>query len=269
MPAYIIWDVNPIAFKIGDIGMTWYGLSWSAAIVITYLFSLYFMKKENYPTEKAIDVVLYALIFGVVGSRITHVLFYDFSYFMENPGQIINAFNGGFASHGGVVGSIIGLYIFHKRNPQFRFLWLLDRISILIPTLAILIRFGNLFNSEIIGKPSSVPWAFIFTSVDNLPRHPSQLYEILMLSVVFPCLFFLYKRIQNRKPGIFVALFLTFAFFFRFLLEFLKESDTCFLGISNTQWLSLPMILTGVVLLFLVKKNRFSLQSEHESEGDI
>ena len=172
---------------------------------------------------------------------------------MAHPWEIFAVWKGGLASHGGVVGGLIGLYIFCKRNKEFDFFWTLDHGIIVVMILASLVRFGNLLNSELIGKQTDVAWAFIFKQVDNVPRHPVVLYESVAYLFIQLLMLYLFNKYRDAKPGIYTTVFLLLVFSVRFMLEFFKEPDGNMIGvISKTQLLNLPFILAGVILLYFV-----------------
>jgi len=190
----------------------------------------------------------------IVGARLGHCLFYEPGYYLRHPLEIIAVWQGGLASHGGALGVLIALYLYSRKHPDQPFLWLLDRIAVPTALGACLIRLGNLFNSEIIGVPTHVPWAFVFERVDPIPRHPSQLYESICYAGVFVMLLFLYRRYRAQTPaGLLLGAFLVAIFTARFLLEFVKERQEAYtlnIPLNVGQWLSLPFILAGAVLLW-------------------
>ncbi len=256
----IHWDVDPIAISIGDGGFHWYGLMWSAGFIAAFFVAAHIFRSEGYDKEKITNLLFYVGIGGVVGARLAEVLYYNFSYFLENPSEVFMIWHGGLASHGGVPGVLLAAWIFTKKNKEFSYIWLLDRLAIMgLPGFG-LIRIGNLLNSELFGTPTDLPWGFIFYTADELPRHPVQLYEALMCWFVFLYMLYTYKRVKNALPGIYLSIFFIFVFSIRFLLEFMKETESTLresIGISDTQLLSLPMIALGIACLILTQKGYF------------
>ncbi|NUM49716.1 MAG: prolipoprotein diacylglyceryl transferase [Flavobacteriales bacterium] len=260
LPLYIVWDIDPVAIPIGDGGFNWYGLMWSAGFVAGYYVAAYIFKQEGYNKDKITNMLFYTGIGGIVGARLADIVFYNLDYFIENPSEIGMIWKGGLASHGGVPGVIIGAWLFTKFNKEFKLVWLLDRLAIISLIGLGLVRIGNLCNSELYGIPTDVPWAFIFYSVDDLPRHPVQIYEALMCWGVFAYLLYTYKRVKNNMPGLYLTIFFIFIFSIRLLLEFFKEREPGLInieGLSNTQLLSVPMIILGIISLILMQKGYY------------
>jgi prolipoprotein diacylglyceryl transferase len=160
---------------------------------------------------------------------------------------------GGLASHGAAIGILTAIYLFSKKKKNYPMLWTFDRIVIVVALAGTFIRLGNLFNSEIIGKPTNVSWAFIFTAVDDLPRHPAQLYESIAYFIIFLILLFIYyKGMEKNKSGLLFGLFLVLVFAFRFFVEFLKENQSGFeesMVLNMGQFLSIPFVLAGIFFI--------------------
>lgn len=195
---------------------------------------------------------------AVVGARLGHCLFYDPAYYFANPLEIMKIWEGGLASHGGTVGMIIAIYTYARQTDGINFIWLLDRMTIPVALGSFFIRIGNFFNSEIIGIPTTVPWAIVFSRVDNLPRHPAQLYEAAVYLFLFILLFSVYKN-QGKalKPGLLISLLMFIIFGSRFIIEFIKmpqESFEPWLGLNMGQWLSIPFILLGAIFIYFMRK---------------
>jgi prolipoprotein diacylglyceryl transferase len=200
----------------------------------------------------------------VIGARLGHCLFYSPGYYLSNPLEILMVWKGGLASHGATIGILIALYLYTKKKKE-NILWLLDRIVIVTAIGGASVRFGNLFNSEIIGKATDVPWAFIFTSVDDIPRHPAQLYESIAYIILFFILLFLYiKKWKQLNRGFLFGLFLILLFSSRFFIEFYKENQSGFeagMLLNMGQVLSIPFIITGVIFIFRSLKSKAESQS--------
>ena len=196
---------------------------------------------------------MYMVIGTVIGARLGHVLFYDPGYYLSNPLEIIMIWKGGLASHGGGLGIIIAIYLYSRKHPDQPCLWLLDRLAIPTALGASFIRLGNFFNSEILGVQTNLPWAIVFERVDAIPRHPVQLYESITYAIIFIILLTIYKQLTDRlKDGILLGTMLILIFTMRFFLEFIKTDQASYAGgaaISVGQWLSIPMVLAGTILV--------------------
>ena len=260
--AFIEWSVNPEIFHLGPIHVRWYGLLFASAFVAGYVIFTWVFKKEGKPQEDLEQLAVYMIFGTVIGARLGHCLFYNPEFYLTHPLEILKVWEGGLASHGAAIGILVALYLFSKKKKSYTMLWTLDRIVIVVALGGSFIRLGNLFNSEIIGKPTDVPWAFIFTSVDNVPRHPTQIYESLAYLIVFLILIFIYaKGFEKNRSGLLFGLFLVLVFTFRFFVEFLKEDQSSFeagMALNMGQLLSIPFVIAGIV--FIVKS--FKLKKE-------
>ncbi len=248
------WNVDPEIFRIGFVAIRWYSLLFMLSFVAgIYLFN-YFFKLEKKPLADIDHLLMYMLFSTVIGARLGHCLFYDPVYYLSNPIKILMVWEGGLASHGAAIGIPIGAWLYSRKREGQPFLWLIDRVVIGVAISGAFIRLGNFFNSEIIGAPSNLPWAITFDRVDNIPRHPSQLYESLAYLTIFIILFLLYKKKQGKtRNGSLLGLFLILVFGFRFFVEFLKENQSAFeqsMSLNMGQILSIPAVLIGVALLF-------------------
>lgn len=245
---------SPTIDQIGPIQMRWYGILFASSFI-----SGYFLMRRMYTvagrTQEELDVLLtYVLIATIIGARLGHVIFYDLGYYLRNPGEIIAIWHGGLASHGAAAGILIAMYLYVKKFKDMSFLWLADRVVIVVAIGGAFIRIGNFFNSEIIGEPAELPWAIIFSRVDMIPRHPTMLYEALTYIGIFVVLWLMYKRYKTQPPeGSIFGAFLILLFGGRFLLEFTKVNQAAFAtgwSINMGQWLSIPLIAAGVWLLW-------------------
>ncbi len=252
----IVWDVDPAIFQVAGREIRWYGLLFALALYFGYRFFERIFHEEKLPLSLLDRLALYLVIGIIVGARLGHVLFYDWPYYREHPGEIIKVWQGGLASHGGALGILLalGIFVWRYRStyPRLSWIWLLDRLVIPTALGGALIRLGNLMNSEIIGKPTNVSWAFIFRRVDNIPRHPTQLYEALTYLVIFGILWWLYHRKGwGRVSGKMLGSFLVMVFGARFVIEFFKVPQEGFvhhLPINMGQLLSIPFIFVGLYL---------------------
>lgn len=217
-------------------------------------------KKEGRDEDELESMFLYIVVGIVVGARLGHCLFYDPAYYLANPMKIIAVWEGGLASHGGGAGVILALWLY-VRKYKLNFLWLLDRVAIPTALFGFFVRMGNLMNSEILGKPTELPWAIIFSRVDMLPRHPAQLYEAVLYLIIFLLLTYLYKTKESlvKKQGFLFGLFLVLIFSVRFLVEFVKEKQAAYtheIALTTGQELSIPFLVLGVLLIVWSLKKR-------------
>ncbi len=256
-----VWDVHPTLFTIGPVEVRYYGLMWALGFIISAYIISNIMKREGY-SEKMFDSFFwYGLLSTVIGSRLGHCLFYDPGYYLTHPIEILYIHQGGMASHGAAVGLLIGLWLFSKKN-KLPYIWSLDRIGILVAVSGTLVRIGNFMNSEIFGRPTSLPWGveFVMSSEWNalykgLPCHPTQLYEALAYLIIFVVMVWLYYRkdLARRRPGAMFGIFLIALFGVRFLIEFIKNPQEDFevgMILNMGQLLSIPFIIAGCVLLY-------------------
>ncbi len=258
---YITWDVSPTIFSIGAFEVRWYGLLFALGFVFgqRILTKIYVAEGR---TEGDVDVItLYMIVGTVVGARLGHTLFYQPEYYLSNPIEILKIWEGGLASHGATIGILLALWLFSRKH-QFDYMWVLDRIVIVVALGGALIRLGNLMNSEIFGRPTDLPWGFIFVrqaEYSHVPRHPTQLYESFSVFLLFVLLYWLWKRYKAALPrGLLFGIFVTALFLFRFLVEFLKEAQVAkeeTMALNIGQLLSIPLILAGLVILLMVWRN--------------
>lgn len=262
--AYITWNVSPEIVSVGPLTFRWYGLLFA----LGFLLGLYIVRRmfneEKAPEAWLDKAFIYVVVGAVLGARLGHVFFYDWDYYSKNLIEIPMVWHGGLASHGGAIGVILALWIFSVRVSKKSILWILDKVVVPTALAGCFIRLGNLMNSEIVGKPANVAWAFIFTRLKNdpdlenplAPRHPVQLYESLSYLAIFFILYYVYWRTNKReKPGYIFGLFLALVFGVRIVWEYLKESqggiESAFGNIMSTgQLLSVPFVLIGLYFMF-------------------
>lgn len=260
LPLFIHWNIDPnIPLPFDFFTVQWYGFMWSISIISCFYVGKWILRKEDLPEDHLVLIIQYIFIGAIIGARLGQVFFYQWDYFSQNPVEIFKIWNGGLASHGGVIGGAVGLFWFLKKYPIYKLIWLADRASLVIFIPAALIRLGNLFNSELYGKATDVPWAFIFERVDNIPRHPVVLYEAIAYFILFFIGVKLYNFYRDSLNGFYVAYFFTSTFLVRFCLEFFKvaEGSLYFGLISKTQLLSVPFILLGLGLaIYSFKKKK-------------
>ena len=215
--------------------------------------------REGRPVSEVDTLPIHMVVATIVGARLGHVLFYDPVHYFQNPQKIFMVWEGGLASHGGVIGILIALYLF-ARKTNVNYLWALDRISIVASLTFCMIRIGNLMNSEMIGIPTDLPWGFIFAMKDDVPRHPAQLYEAIHYFIWFVVLFWLWSRQGDRmKNGFLFGWSLIVLFSLRFVDEFFKLDQVQFeegMILNMGQLLSIPFILTGIVILIVISSGK-------------
>ncbi len=273
MQLFVHWAPSPDFLSFGGFSIKYYGVLWGASLMSVFFICRYLFKQLGRDDEKVTLGIQYIFIGGLIGARLAHILFYSLGYYLQNPADIIAVWKGGLASHGGVVGGLIGLYLFCRNHKEFGFLWTLDISIIAVPILASLIRLGNLMNSELCGRPTLVAWGFIFENspeVSNaLPRHPVVLYESIAYFLIQLLMFALFSKYKEKKPGLYLATFLISVFTTRFLLEFFKEPDGAlfFDAVSKTQLLNLPFIIAGIVLAYLTAANKLSYGRQQNTQG--
>lgn len=253
---YFIWDFDPVLASFKHISIHWYGAMFALALLSNYIFMHWVYWRELGSTEDVDRLLWYCMGGSVLGARLGHVLFYNPGYYFAEPLKIFAIWEGGLASHGGVFGVLISLYIY-QRKASFNYFWILDRAAIAASLSGCLVRIGNFLNSEIAGTATDVPWGVIFKRLDNVPRHPVQLYEALSYAGIFLFLLYLYKKSSHFDfNGRLCAWFLILIFSTRFILEFYKVSLVSYdtdLWLSTGQMLSIPFILTGAYMLYRAK----------------
>ena len=292
---FIKWNLNPVAFAIGSLEVRWYGILWALGFLLGYWVMDKIYKKERMPEGSLDTLLVYMLVSTVVGARLGHCLFYEPNYYLSRPLEMLKIWEGGLASHGGAIGILLGLLLYVRRfnkstnkkkgdKTHITYLWILDRVVIPVCLVGALIRVGNVCNHEIYGTPTSLPWGFVFLrgqeqfcgSFDNyvectsksccspeewLPCHPTGLYEALFCLLTMGLLLWLYfkKGAGDRHPGLLFGLFLVIVFTSRILIEFLKNVQVSFetnMTLDMGQWLSIPFVLTGIVMIIRAYKKR-------------
>lgn len=251
---------NPIALDLTGLGLPlqvhWYGITYLVAFglflwLANWRARLPWFAEEGWTRRDVEDLLFFGVVGVVVGGRLGYVLFYKASYYLAHPLEILAVWQGGMSFHGGFLGVLVAMAWFAYRH-DLRWLQLTDFIAPLVPPGLAFGRLGNFINGELWGRPAEVPWAMIFPRADNLPRHPSQLYEFVLEGVLLFALLWWYAR-RPRPVGAVSGLFLIGYGGFRFLAEFTREPDDFLgllsLGMSMGQWLSLPMVIAGIAML--------------------
>ena len=256
----IHWNVNPEIFSIGNFGIRWYSILFVSGFIIGWYLFRWFFRREGV-SEKLLDPLLYTLLIAtIVGARLGHCCFYQPDYYFGSWAgfwEIFMPWKGGLASHGGAIALLLGMWWFsvhYGKKNDFDFLWIMDRLVITVAFAGCLIRLGNLFNSEIYGDVTTLPWGFIYElRGETEPKHPTQIYEsmsYLILGLVL--LWFYARKLDKVHRGFFFGLFLVGCFGMRFLIEFIKEPQVAFennMALNMGQLLSIPFIVAGVALL--------------------
>ena len=262
----IDWAPSETLFKIGSFGIHYYSLMFIIAFGLGY----YLMKKIFYEEKISLEYLeslfIYMVLSILLGARLGDVFFYSWDYYQDHLLEILlpirdtpngYTFTGfrGLASHGAVIGSLLGLYLYKRKFKERSLFWLLDRVTIPVAVGASFVRLGNFFNSEIVGKYSNSNFGVVFLNRgENLPRHPAQLYEAVGYLILFFILRQVYRTEKKKREGYLIGLFFIGMFTIRYLIEFIKESQGGFeeiLGLLSTgQWLSIPFVLFGILLMF-------------------
>ncbi|MFA6403025.1 MAG: prolipoprotein diacylglyceryl transferase [Salinivirgaceae bacterium] len=270
---YINWNIDPEIVNIFGISLRYYGILFVGGLVLCIYILNWIFKKENISLDKLEKLSIYGMIRIFAGARLGHCLFYDPSYYLSHPLEMFlpiqQTADGGFkftgyqglASHGGALGLILALIIYAKRTKE-SIIKTIDLIAVVAPLGGCFIRLANLINSEIVGIPTKVPWAFIFVREDKLPRHPAQLYEAISYLAIFGLIFYLYKAKREKlQNGFFFGLAIMLIFMARFFIEFIKERQVPFeeqMQLDMGQLLSIPYVIVGLgfVIYGLIKTNR-------------
>jgi phosphatidylglycerol---prolipoprotein diacylglyceryl transferase len=254
------WNMNPVLFEVGPLTIRWYGVFFTAAFMAGYTIMQWIYRREGRPEIEVESLFAYMFIGVLLGARLGHCLFYDPVFYLGHPVEILKIWEGGLASHGAALGILLSLFVFTLRQNRPSYLWLLDRIVIPVALAGFLIRVGNFFNSEIVGIPTARSWAVVFESVDAVPRHAVQLYEAFAYGIIFVLLILVYRRKEIACiQGMLLGMFLVFVFSARFFLEFLKTRQAAYeasLELSVGQWLSIPFVILGLILLARSLKSR-------------
>jgi phosphatidylglycerol:prolipoprotein diacylglycerol transferase len=262
---YIIWNADPVLFRVGNVVIRWYSVLLVLSFYISYLFVDNIFERENVSKTTMHSFGIFIIAGLLLGGRLVHCLFYEPEYYLKFPLDMIKPWRGelgngarfvgyrGMSGHGSAIGIVLGLVINAVRT-KTSIIWIIDRIAIFGPLIGFFVRIGNLFNSEILGTSSNLPWAFIFKRVDNVPRHPVQLYEAITYLIIFIFSYEYYRRRTGKeKPGAILGLVLVLVYSSRFILEFFKEDQSRIessMVLNMGQVLSIPFIVTGLILLF-------------------
>lgn len=254
--AFIHWNVSPEIFTLGPLQVRWYGLLFALGFLFGYNHGEKMFKHENIDPKWLESLFIYLIVATIVGARLGHVLFYGWDYYSQHPIEILYVWQGGLASHGGVLGIIVAMILWSRNVSKRSILWVLDRVVVPSIFVAALIRFGNLMNSEIYGVETTLPWGFIFErNHETVAKHPTQIYESLSYLLTFGVMLYMYWKTKAKDyQGMLVGVFFIMVFTARFFVEFIKEDQEAFeagMSLNMGQWLSIPFIITGIVLIVL------------------
>jgi prolipoprotein diacylglyceryl transferase len=264
----VTWDVDPTLFTILGREIRWYGLFWVIGLIVAVYIVQEIFKKEDLPEKWFDSLFVYMMVGIIAGARLGHCLFYEPGYYLAHPVEILKVWEGGLASHGGVIGIIIAVWLYSRKVTKQSMLWTFDRVMVPTGFTAAMIRLGNLMNHEIYGGPTDKPWGFRF--VDNIyqwmrgaepvftePSHPTQIYEAVAYLVVFVLTMYLYWNTDAKhRKGLITGIGILIIFLFRFFVEFIKnvqvDSEIALresTGLILGQWLSIPFIIWGIWLI--------------------
>lgn len=254
------WDPNPEIFRIGSFAIRWYGLFFASCFLFGYIIMRKMFKNEGLGDLVLDRLTIYMAVGTIAGARLGHCLFYEPSFYLKHPLEILYIWHGGLASHGAAIGILIALWLFVRKEKK-GYSWVIDRIAIVVALSGFFIRMGNLMNSEIYGVETSVPWGFVFLrNGEVVPKHPTQIYEALTYLLIFILLYKIYWRKKGVfYDGILISIFLILVFTARFFIEFLKEDQVAFestMNLNMGQLLSIPFILLGIIWLYFSLKNK-------------
>ena len=251
-------NFNSVAFQIFSLEIRWYSLAYIVGILLGWLYCKKKLIKEDRILDLFDDFITYLIVGVILGGRFGYVLFYNFEYYFNNPIQIFMVWNGGMSFHGGLIGVVIASKLFAKKHKINQFIFL-DLVAMSAPIGIFFGRIANFINSELYGRATDLPWSVKFVLIDNIKRHPSQLYEAFFEGVIlFFLLGYFFKKDYLKNPGKISGIFLIFYSFFRFLTEFFRLPDPqigyALLNLTLGQLISILFLIFGAILL-LNKKN--------------
>jgi prolipoprotein diacylglyceryl transferase len=275
MLSYITWDVNPELFTIFGREIRWYGLFWVIGLIVAVYIVQRIYNEEKLPQKWFDSLFMYMMLGIIVGARVGHCLFYEPAYYLANPIKILYIWEGGLASHGGVLGIIIAVWLYSRNVTKKSMLWTFDRVIVPTGFTAAMIRLGNLMNHEIYGDVTSQPWGFRFIEnvgawkagvaqpIFSQPSHPTQIYEALVYFLVFAVTMYMFWNTDaKKKQGLLLGIAMIMIFLSRFFIEYIKEVqvESEILMRQNTglilgQWLSIPFVIWGIWLVWNAYRN--------------
>ncbi len=256
----VTWNPDPILLSWNFITVRWYGIFFALAFISGGVLGTWILKRESKAPESLDRIMIHMILGTIIGARLGHCLFYEPGFYLANPLEILKIWKGGLASHGGGVGIILAIYIYARRTPDQPFFWILDRVGLATALGCVFIRLGNLFNSEIIGLPTHSGWGVIFSRVDMIPRHPTQLYESLAYFIVFLVLLKIYfNKDLAARQGFLSGATLIGLLPARWFIEILKENQSAFEEgwfMNLGQLLSIPLFLLGLYFMIRSRKQQ-------------
>ena len=278
----ITWTFDPTMFSIGSKEFRWYMLSFLIGFVIGYKIVEQMWKRENLDMKWLDPLLWYTFLGTLIGARLGHCLFYDPDYYLAHPIEILKAWNGGLASHGGTLGIIIAIYFYSKKVSHKNMLWTFDKLVVPTGLVAALIRIGNILNHEIYGHPTDLPWGFRFITnihewqqgappIFTVPCHPTAIYEAICYLITFAlCMWLYFKKDAWKKEGLIFGIFLICIFTARFFIEFLKNIQEPFeasMPLNMGQILSIPFVLAG--LFFVIRAIKINKSNKNKAVEHI
>ncbi len=287
MLSYITWDVDPELFTIFGREIRWYGLLWVIGLAVAIIIVQRIFEKEKRPQEWFDSLFVYMMLGIILGARLGHCLFYEPGYYLANPLEILKIWEGGLASHGGVVGIIIAVWLYSKKVTKKSMIWTFDRVIVPTGFTSAMIRLGNLMNHEIYGGPTSQPWGFRFIeninawkagapAVFSEPSHPTQIYEALIYFLVFAVTMYLFwKTDAKKKQGLLIGIAMIMIFLSRFFIEYLKNVQVASeiamresTGLILGQWLSIPFVVWGIWLVWNAFRKNNETDKVHNATAE-
>ncbi len=263
--ALLLWlrSGHPDGVNFGPVGVRWYGLMFLVGFIAGYWIVLRMFRREGAPAEWVMTLLIYVAVATIVGARLGHCFFYEWDYYSAHPEKIIAFWEGGLASHGGTIAIVLAIFIYSRAVTKRPALWTFDRLCVAVALVACLIRLGNLFNSEIFGTATTLPWGFKFPlsrewqtlyAPTDSACHPTQLYEALTYLALFGLLMYMYwRRNAGERPGLLLGTFFIGVFLPRILIEFVKNPQVAFeesMTLNMGQLLSVPFVLAGILLVW-------------------
>jgi len=267
MLTYITWNFDPIIFNLSisghDFSLRWYGVLFALGFIVSQQVLSFIFTRDGKSRRTVDTLTIYIVAGAIIGARLGHYLFYEWPLLVNDPThwllELVTPPFAGLASHGGTIAILFSIYLYSRKYQDQPYLWVLDRFAVVAPIGGCMIRLGNLFNSEIYGTPTTLPWGFVFERETDpsllplVPRHPTQIYEALFCVVLFIAMYWMWRYRRHALPnGIITGSFMILLFTFRFLIEFLKNNQVEF---ENEYWLnmgqllSLPAVMMGIVII--------------------
>ena len=247
-------NFDPVAFQIFSLEIRWYSLAYIMGILFGWLYCKKKLIKDKKINDLFDDFITYLIIGIILGGRLGYIIFYNAEYYLKNPIEVFMIWNGGMSFHGGLIGVVLAAVIFSSQNKQNHFIFL-DIVSLAAPIGIFFGRIANFINSELYGRPTDLPWSVKFIMIDNIKRHPSQIYEAIFEGLIlFFLLSYFVKKDYLKKPGTISAMFLIFYSLFRFMAEFFRNPDPHIgyiaLNLTLGQFISIIFLFLGGILFF-------------------